>query len=78
MAGTLEGGRKAAATNKLRWGNDYYVRISRAGGKVSGIPKGFSSDVVGKDGLTGRERAKIVGVLGGKASRKTKKVNEGN
>ena len=32
MAGTKEGGRKAAATNKLRHGEGFYARIGAKGG----------------------------------------------
>lgn len=70
MAGTAIGGAKAAQTNKKKYGNDFYKRIGQSGGK-KGNTGGFASDVVGKDGLTGRERASKVGVLGGKKSRRT-------
>lgn len=43
MAGTREGGLKAAATLKARRGSDFYVRIGRKGGKVE-VPKGFSKN----------------------------------
>lgn len=33
MPGTLEGGRKAAATNKAKYGADFYANIGRKGGK---------------------------------------------
>lgn len=32
MVGTIQGGKKAAATNKLRHGNDFYARIGQRGG----------------------------------------------
>lgn len=32
MAGTKEGGRKAAATNKTKHGDDFYRNIGRIGG----------------------------------------------
>lgn len=35
---------------------------------------GFASNVIGEDGLTGFERAKIAGAKGGRISRRTKKV----
>lgn len=69
MPGTLEGGRKAAITNKLRHGADWYASIGRKGGK-NGTTGGFASNVKGKDGLTGLERAKIAGAKGGKLSRR--------
>lgn len=71
MAGTLEGGRKAAATNKERYGKGFYAEIGRKGGK-NGHDGGFGSSAVGKDGLTGPERAKLAGAKGGKISRRGK------
>ena len=69
MAGTKEGGAKASATNKTKYGADFYQKIGAKGGK-KGNTGGFASDIVGKDGLTGRQRASKVGVLGGKKSRR--------
>lgn len=69
MPGTKAGGAKAAATNKAKWGADFYRRIGAIGGKL-GKTGGFASDVVGKDGLTGHERASKVGAIGGKISRR--------
>ena len=43
MAGTIEGGRKAAATNKLKHGSDYYARIGARGGK-NGHTGGFAAN----------------------------------
>lgn len=34
MAGTLEGGKKAAKTNKEKYGDDFYVGIGSQGGSV--------------------------------------------
>lgn len=70
MSGTSEGARKAALTNKQRYGHDFYKTIGEAGGKKS--RGGFALEVVGKDGLTGRERASIAGKKGGSKSRRTK------
>ena len=44
MAGTLEGGKKAAATNKMRHGSDFYAKIGAKGGH-NGITGGFAADV---------------------------------
>ena len=69
MAGTLEGGRKAAATNKKLHGKDFYKRLGSLGGK-KGTTGGFASNKVGADGLTGKERAKLAGMKGGKMSKR--------
>lgn len=70
MAGTIEGGRKAAAKNKMLYGEDFYKRLGHLGGKAQ-HNGGFANDtVVGRDGLTGRQRAVVVGRKGGKASRR--------
>lgn len=69
MSGSKIGGQKAAATNKLKYGSLFYQKIGAIGGK-KGNTGGFASDIVGKDGLTGRQRASKVGVLGGKKSRR--------
>ena len=60
MAGTIEGGKKAAATNKAIHGEDFYARIGRIGGK-NGTTGGFAAN---------RELAKIAGQKGGRKSRR--------
>lgn len=71
MPGTKAGGLKAAKTNKEKHGKDFYKNIGRKGGKqIPKRPRGFASDVVGKDGLTGAERSRIAGAKGGKISRR--------
>lgn len=69
MVGTKAGGLKAAATNKLRNGQDFFKRIGRKGGQ-NGNTGGFASNKVGTDGLTGLERARIAGKKGGSISRR--------
>lgn len=69
MPGTIEGGRKAAATNKAKYGDEFYSSIGRKGGKRSSTG-GFASLKVGKDGLTGAERAKLAGAKGGKLGKR--------
>lgn len=65
MAGTLEGGKMAAATNKSKYGSDFYARIGAMGGK-KGHTGGFFAN---------RELARIAGKKGGQISRRTKKVS---
>ena len=71
MAGTEMGGHKAAVTIRQRHGRDFYARIGRMGGQKS-RRGGFASNKVGNDGLTGVERAKLAGALGGARSRRSK------
>lgn len=71
MAGTTQGGRKAAQKNKTLYGEDFYGRIGAKGGKL-GKTGGFASEKVGEDGLTGKERARLAGSKGGKISRRLK------
>lgn len=73
MAGTIFGGRKAAITNKTKYGKDFYREIGRKGGR-NGKTGGFASERKGADGLTGRERARLAGTKGGRISRRTKYV----
>lgn len=75
MAGTKAGGKAAAETNKRNHGTDFYARIGSIGGK-KGHDGGFASSKVGKDGLTGRERAVLKGREGGRISRRTKKLTQ--
>ena len=70
MVGTPQGGKKSAATNKAKYGEGFSARIGKKGGQ-NGHTGGFNSDKVGKDGLTGFERARIVGAKGGRKSRRT-------
>lgn len=69
MPGTPLGGKRAAKTNKLRYGKSFYAEIGARGG-ANGTLKGFASTKVGKDGLTGAQRAKKYGALGGKVSKR--------
>lgn len=66
MAGTIDGGRKAAATNKAKYGKDFYARIGAMGGKL-GHTGGFYAN---------RNLAREAGRIGGRISRRktTKKV----
>lgn len=71
MSGTVEGGKKAGLTNRQRYGDNYYAIQGSKGGKRSRTG-GFASKKVGADGLTGAERARQVGVIGGQRSRRGK------
>ncbi len=71
MTGNIKGGKKASRTNKERYGKDFYKKIGSLGGKLS-RNCGFASQKVGPDGLTGAERAKIAGKIGGSVSKRKK------
>lgn len=60
MAGTKQGGRSAATTNKKRYGKDFYARIGAMGGKKSRTG-GFAAN---------RELARQAGAKGGRISRR--------
>lgn len=59
MAGTIEGGKKAAAKNLAR-DPDFYAKIGKIGGK-NGTTGGFAAN---------RELARIAGRKGGQISRR--------
>lgn len=63
MAGTKVGGAKAAATNKKKYGRDFYARIGAMGGK-NGHTGGFYAN---------RDLARLAGAKGGRISRRSKK-----
>jgi general stress protein YciG len=63
MAGTKTGGKAAAATNKAKYGADFYAKIGAQGGK-KGKTGGFFAN---------RELARLAGAKGGRISRRTKK-----
>ena len=60
MAGTKAGAKKAAATNKARYGKDFYAKIGAKGGK-KGTTGGFAAN---------RELARIAGAKGGRLSKR--------
>jgi len=62
MAGTKAGGLKAVATNKKKYGKDFYKKIGAKGGKL-GKTGGFFAN---------RELARVAGAKGGRISRRTK------
>ena len=63
MAGTKAGGHAAAATNKKKYGADFYAKIGAKGGKL-GRTGGFFAN---------RELARQAGAKGGRISRRSKK-----
>ena len=63
MSGTKTGAAKAAITNRLKHGKDFYQRIGRKGGQ-NGHTGGFAANP---------ELARIAGAKGGRISRRRKK-----
>lgn len=64
MAGTKEGGARAAKTNRAKHGKDFYARIGAMGGK-KGRTGGFFAN---------KELAREAGRKGGRISRRTKSI----
>lgn len=60
MAGTKAGGLKAAATNKSKYGKEFYARIGRKGGQA-GHTGGFAANPA---------LARIAGAKGGRISKR--------
>lgn len=60
MAGTKAGGMKAAATNKAKYGKEFYARIGKKGGQ-NGHTGGFAANPA---------LARIAGAKGGRISRR--------
>lgn len=62
MPGTKAGGKKAAKTNKKKYGREFYAQIGRKGGR-NGHTGGFAANP---------ELAKIAGAIGGRKSKRGK------
>lgn len=60
MSGSRDGGRKAAATNKQKYGDGFYARIGQKGGR-NGHTGGFAANP---------ELARIAGRKGGLKSKR--------
>lgn len=76
MPGTKLGGRRMIMTMTKKMGgpkglHKFYQMIGREGGRLSRTG-GFASEKVGLDGLTGRQRAVVAGVKGGRISKRPK------
>ena len=59
MSGNLIGGKRAAISNKERHGEDYYVKMGRAGGLVSSPTKGFGGMTPEKRAAAGKKGGAI-------------------
>lgn len=79
MAGTKDGGKAAAETNKIRYGKDFYARIGAIGGK-KGNTGGFATQSDCTNPNCGypfdmsHRVAQCAGYKGGTISRRTKKT----
>ncbi len=60
MAGTKAGGQKTKATNKAKYGDDFYQNIGKVGGKAK-VPKGFA--------LMDKDRLSAISKKGGSVKR---------
>jgi len=73
MAGNRNGGLKIRATMIKKLGSEEaYIEWRKSMGRKGGHKSkggGFASDKIGKDGLTGYERAVEAGKVGGKVPR---------
>jgi general stress protein YciG len=79
MAGSKEGGQKAAATTKAKHGSDFYVMIGRKGGSAKRkAPRWFEAhpELAQKAGAIGGKRSSRKGIKTGmgKSRYKYKKV----
>lgn len=61
MAGSREGGLKAAKVNTEKHGDNFYSEIGRIGGAVKGVRRGFAAN---------NDLAREAGSLGGKNSKR--------
>lgn len=79
MGGTKAGFQKARQTminKKFNGDEQAYIEWCRqrgARGGQNGNTGGFASQIIGSDGLTGKQRAEVAGAIGGKKSKRTKR-----
>lgn len=71
MSGNVAGGLKTAEIIKKKYGKDFYARIGAKGGADSN-EGGFASNKEDKNGMTGRDRARKYGAIGGSISKRGK------
>ncbi len=80
MAGTITGAKQYKKTMIAKHGSreawvSWMKTIASKGGHNSNTG-GYASDKIGKDGLTGKQRASINGAIGGKKSRRKHESNK--
>ena len=71
MSGTLAGGKKAAETNKKKYGDDFYKVQGAKGGAASGTGGFYYMKVNGMD-----DEIAEAGRKGGRISKRTKKATD--
>lgn len=64
---TIEGAKKTAATNKRKYGADFYAKIGAQGGKAKNPNKGFGSKTP--------EERRAAGAKGGTISKRGKRID---
>ena len=81
MAGSKEGGEKAAATNKAKHGSDFYSRIGHKGGSAKHkAPRWFEAhpELAKKVGAIGGKRSSRKGIKNGRGTSRSKYKKEWN
>ena len=80
MSGTKAGGQKAAATNKAKYGKEFYANIGRKGGK-NGHTGGFAANpelarIAGRKGGTISKRGPAIRLTADKIKKIREELNE--
>lgn len=78
MPGNKAGGLKASATNKKKYGDDFYRNIGSLGGRATGR-KGFAvnPELARKAGAKGGKKSRRTGVTTGQGKKKEYCYNNG-
>lgn len=80
MGNTKDGGRKYAETMAKKYGSrEKWIKQLRIAGSKGGTKSrkgGFASNKVGADGLTGRERARVVSRFNNETKQRKEQANE--